>query len=505
MALVLEFVAQKPRKTPDGKRVQDHRVVAKVLLAMNAKVEGYHHVRPWIIMGSGVGRGRVKPRNVVRINPWELHICDPAFFNQFYTSSSKLDKDPWYYNFAGIPRSTFATSSAAVHRQRRGAISKIFTSSPETSNQIEECVQRLVDRLRCFLRDSPAEPVRMSTLYWMFASDVVTTCMMPVSTQYMTHPGSAPHYARMFKTLAKVALWNRHFSIGFTLLASLPRCILDHTAGPFVELLKMQDGFVAQIKQSKPDAPGSLNGENAHLPAHLLASKLPVQDKTTLRFLEEINMIIGAGTEAVGAAISITTYYLLSTPHAQAKLLSELNITAANQYADLGTTEVLSYAILQQHCPYLGACIKEGLRLSKESNRLPRINRQSPTVYGDYTIPAGTVISMSLRDVHLDPSVFPSPQAFIPERWLPDHPDRPACAIKTGLENYLVPFGRGARACVGRAIAMEELYVTIGNLFYRMTTMQLWDTDDEDMRMAHDFFSGGSITGKDAGLKVMLE
>lgn len=183
----------------------------------------------------------------MRINPWELHIRDPAFFNQFYTCSSKLDKDPWYYNFAGIPRSTFATSPAAIHRQRRGAISKAFTSSPETSKKIEECVGRLLDRLQCLLRDSSAEPVRMSNLYWMFASDVVTRCMMPRSTEYVTHPGSAPHYARMFKTLAKVALWNRHFSMGFTLLASLPRCILNHTAAPFVQLLKMQDVSVVYL------------------------------------------------------------------------------------------------------------------------------------------------------------------------------------------------------------------------------------------------------------------
>ncbi|KAL8747287.1 MAG: hypothetical protein Q9184_007624 [Pyrenodesmia sp. 2 TL-2023] len=278
-------------------------------------------------------------------------------------------------------------------------------------------------------------------------------------------------------------------------------------AGPFVELLKMQDGFIAQITQSTAVVQGSSNGQHVNVPVHLLESKLPVQEKSTLRLLEEISMIIGAGTEAVGAALSITTYYLLSTPRALSQLQRELSITA-NQYADLDAVGVLSYATLQEHCPYLGACIKEGLRLSKESNRLPRINRQSPTVYGNYIVPTGTVISMSLRDVHLDPSVFPSPQAFIPERWLPvnNHSGRLlSYAGESRLENYLVPFGRGARACVGRAIAMEELYVTIGNLFCWMTAMKLWDTDDEDMRMAHDFFSGGTSAGKEGGLKVLLE
>ena len=75
----------------------------------------------------------------------------------------------------------------------------------------------------------------------MLASDVVTGSMMPRMTDYMTYPDQAPHYARMFKTLAKVALWNRHFSRVFGLLSTLPRFIIDRTATSFVEVLRMQD------------------------------------------------------------------------------------------------------------------------------------------------------------------------------------------------------------------------------------------------------------------------
>lgn len=62
MALILEFVDQKPRKTPDEKRLRDHRFMAKVLLAMSTQVEGYHYVRPWAIMSTDVARGRVESR-----------------------------------------------------------------------------------------------------------------------------------------------------------------------------------------------------------------------------------------------------------------------------------------------------------------------------------------------------------------------------------------------------------------------------------------------------------
>ncbi|KAI4269376.1 MAG: hypothetical protein L6R35_006691, partial [Caloplaca aegaea] len=62
MALVLEFVDQKPRKTADEKRLRDHRVMTKVLRAMSDKVEGYHFVRPWKVMSSNDDRGRVESR-----------------------------------------------------------------------------------------------------------------------------------------------------------------------------------------------------------------------------------------------------------------------------------------------------------------------------------------------------------------------------------------------------------------------------------------------------------
>lgn len=58
MALIIEFVDQKPRKTPEEKRIKDHRVMTQVLLAMSEGVSGYHYVRPWELMNAKWDRGR---------------------------------------------------------------------------------------------------------------------------------------------------------------------------------------------------------------------------------------------------------------------------------------------------------------------------------------------------------------------------------------------------------------------------------------------------------------
>jgi cytochrome P450 len=49
---------------------------------------------------------------------------------------------------------------------------------------------------------------------------------------------------------------------------------------------------------------------------------------------------------------------------------------------------------------------------------------------------------MSIRNLHLDPEVFPEPEKFQPERWLGEHDVR--------MHKYLAPFQKGSRDCVGK-------------------------------------------------------
>lgn len=55
-----------------------------------------------------------------------------------------------------------------------------------------------------------------------------------------------------------------------------------------------------------------------------------------------------------------------------------------------------------------------------------------------------TPTSMSISRIHMDPTIYADPYSFWPDRWLgsPKH--------RASLEKSLVPFGRGARMCVGQ-------------------------------------------------------
>lgn len=58
---------------------------------------------------------------------------------------------------------------------------------------------------------------------------------------------------------------------------------------------------------------------------------------------------------------------------------------------------------------------------------------------------------MSLNTILLDPTIYDKPYTFNPERWLSGSPTE-----LTKLNNYLVPFGRGARMCVGQKYALSS-------------------------------------------------
>jgi cytochrome P450 len=61
--------------------------------------------------------------------------------------------------------------------------------------------------------------------------------------------------------------------------------------------------------------------------------------------------------------------------------------------------------------------------------------------------------------MHRDPTIFPDPMKFSPERWLQTLEE------SNRLNRYMIPFGKGSRMCVGMPLAYAEVYVMLGRLF----------------------------------------
>ena len=201
----------------------------------------------------------------------------------------------------------------------------------------------------------------------------------------------------------------------------------------------------------------------------ILDSKLPESEKTVRRLRDEAWIVVGAGTLTTAWTLSVATYYLLENPHILRRLKDELRaaIPDPNQNPRLSVLENL---------PYLTAILKEALRLSYGvASRLPRISPIDDIKFKDtatgkeWTIPAGTVVSMTTTLLHHDESIYPNSGAFLPERWVED----------SSLDKFLFSFSKGSRQCLGINLAWGELYIALAGVFRRWGSVECRDEGDE--------------------------
>ena len=107
---------------------------------------------------------------------------------------------------------------------------------------------------------------------------------------------------------------------------------------------------------------------------------------------------------------------------------------------------------------YLEAVLHETMRLRPVAHLTGR-QLASPLDAGGYSLPAGTTVAIPAYLVHHRPDLYPDPRAFRPERFLNHGP---------GAFTWL-PFGGGARRCVGASFATLEMKCALSTVLRRVS------------------------------------
>ena len=261
----------------------------------------------------------------------------------------------------------------------------------------------------------------------------------------------------------------------------------------FAPLLKLPmltppQGFGVQAKEIM-ESSRSPAKETEHLTIfhEILDSKLPPEEKDLSRLSTEAILLVSAGTMTTTWAISVGIFHLLSAPATLQKLRVELEATIPDP------SKTTPLAVLES-LPYLKGVVLESLRLSYGvTNRLAR-KAHEPMQYRDkssgktWIIPPGTPCSSISLLLHSDPTVFPEPEEFRPERWI----ENPR------LDRYLFAFSKGTRQCVGMSLAYAEMYLMMAKVFRDFGsrecrlrgdkgTLELFETDQRDVEPVGDF------------------
>nr|XP_042120983.1 cytochrome P450 11B2, mitochondrial isoform X1 [Peromyscus maniculatus bairdii] len=122
--------------------------------------------------------------------------------------------------------------------------------------------------------------------------------------------------------------------------------------------------------------------------------------------------------------------------------------------------------------PLLRAALKETLRLYPVGGFLERILR-SDLVLQNYHVPAGTLVLLYLYSMGRNPSVFPRPERYMPQRWLEK---------KRSFQN--LTFGFGVRQCLGRRLAQVEMMLLLHHV---LKSFQVETLRQEDVQMVYRF------------------
>ncbi len=156
-----------------------------------------------------------------------------------------------------------------------------------------------------------------------------------------------------------------------------------------------------------------------------------------------------AGGNTVGSSLNSFLENILTRPDVYEKLMAEVDgATKAGKLSPMP-----QHAEVMEHCPYYVACLRECMRIDPEAQTtMPRIVPEGGLELYGHFVPAGTEVTCSPWFAHRDTSIFGDDvESFRPERWL--DPGKTVEYLK-----YNMNFGSGVRSCLGKDLAMMELF-----------------------------------------------
>jgi hypothetical protein len=163
----------------------------------------------------------------------------------------------------------------------------------------------------------------------------------------------------------------------------------------------------------------------------------------------EVLLILTAGADTTGTVMQGLIHHVLTRPDVKRKLMFEIG--EVEKKGLLSATPL--YEEVTQNMPYYVACVQEVLRLWPSSPALfPRVVGKQGIMFGDKQAPPGVEVTSSAWLIQRDKEMYGADaEYFNPDRWL--DPEQAKLYNK-----YLFSFGYGARVCLGKDIALMEIY-----------------------------------------------
>lgn len=189
----------------------------------------------------------------------------------------------------------------------------------------------------------------------------------------------------------------------------------------------------------------------------LLDLMLRTVDPDTGTALDAVNVrnqvitFLIAGNETTAGTLAFALHFLSQHPDVADKIRDEVATVAQGG-------EPLTFDQVSK-LRYTRRVVDETLRLWPAAPGYFRKVRRDTTL-GGHPMPMGSWVFVLLPQLHRDPLWGPNPEAFDPDRFLPEQ-------VKRRPPHIYKPWGTGLRACIGRQFALHESVLTLAVLMRR--------------------------------------
>ncbi|KAL4913920.1 cytochrome P450 [Aspergillus aurantiobrunneus] len=391
---------------------------------------------------------------IVRVSPDEVDVTDIAAVKNIHRIGTSFIKSYTFYRTLTLPdiENLFNTSDVQFHSARR----RLF-SSPASDVELHKSEALIDARVKLAIEKMRAEMQTEAGAvdifqWWIFMTTDIIGELCFGDSFHMLEYGKNNQYARDLTAVASLESVKVAFPrlVGLAGAIPFPVPYIQQAAHAGARFGQYAVESVQRYKQLLSSSASSAEPMKQTLFTRLFQIHSNKDDENSLpdkAIIDEAITFIVAGSDTTANTLTYLVWTLCQPQNTtlRTQLLSEL-ASLPSSFNDSHLSPL----------PYLSYVINETLRLySGVPSALPRVSNQN-TILAGHHIPAGTTVTTQAYSLHRDPSIYKDPEIFNPSRW--ENPTRE-------MKDAFMPFGGGARTCLGIHLAKIELRLATARFF----------------------------------------
>ncbi|KAI9737355.1 MAG: hypothetical protein M1834_009509 [Cirrosporium novae-zelandiae] len=428
----------------------------------------------WRLIDVWRGRADITTRRLhekygsaVRIGPNCVSLSDPSLIKTIYSTKGDWLKTEFYHVNAVLQggqlvHTMFSVSDPKFHRLMRRPVAHLYSMTeilnlePLVDKTISKFMRVLEER---FMNGPNAEKTCDIDNYLLYyAWDVLGDVTFSQPMGFLEKGGDIDN---LLRTADKALDY-------FAVVGQIPKLDWLFDKNPIVRIGPPSFSSAAVFCVQKVVDRVAGKDSDTHDPSQpdfmdifldLRKTKPDIVDDNQVISYLLINQIAGSDTTAI--TLRAVIYFILKNPQVKDKLLQELDQAALELPAKYRAASQL---------PYLSACIHEATRMHPGVGLI--LERYVPA--GGLSLPdgrfiqPGTIVGINPWVVAKDKNIYgEDPDSYVPERWLKadGESDKEFEQRLRKMQNADLTFGQGSRICVGKNLALMEVWKVVSTLF----------------------------------------